>query len=187
MKPPKGRLLYVTNRRAWRSWLAAHHKTAREVWLVYYKKRAGKPRIPYNDAVEEALCYGWIDSIQRTVDQNRFAQRFTPRKASGTWSEMNKERARRLIRRGKMTAAGLAALQDGLTPAKRPPPVAPDILRTLKRDKRVWKTFRAFPRSYKRIRMGWIEAARKRPKLFRQRLRYFVKMTAQNTRFGMVQ
>lgn len=195
-----GRLLYVSNRRAWRAWLAKHHRTAREIWLVYYKKHTGKPRIPYNDAVEEALCYGWIDSTLKTVDTGRYAQRFTPRKSTGKWSEMNKERARRLIRKGKMTAAGLAALGGALGSPRRGAATssskearvararaAPDVLRALKRNESAWKSFQAFPQSYKRIRIGWIEAARKRPEVFRQRLRYFVKMTAQNKRFGMVQ
>lgn len=72
--------LYVTGRKAWRAWLAKYHKTETEVWLVYYRKETGKPRISYNDAVEEALCYGWIDSIVRTLDKERFAQRFSIRK-----------------------------------------------------------------------------------------------------------
>lgn len=198
--PRRGSLLYVSTRRAWRAWLARHHRTAREIWLVFYKKHTGKPRISYNDAVEEALCYGWIDSTAKTVDTGRYAQRFTPRKSKGKWSEMNKERARRLIRKGKMTAAGLAALGDALGRRRRGAArsssekagvgratAAPDVIRALKRSESAWKNFQAFPQSYKRIRIGWIEAARKRPEVFRQRLRYFVKMTRQNKRFGMVQ
>ena len=69
-----GTTLYVTNRRQWRTWLARHHKTASEIWLIYYKKHSGKPRIPYNDAVEEALCYGWIDSLTKPMDEYRWAQ-----------------------------------------------------------------------------------------------------------------
>jgi hypothetical protein len=89
---------------------------------------------------------------------------------------MNKERARRLIKQGKMTAAGLAALENVLTsPTGRRLEVAPDILRALRRDRRVWMNFQRLPQAYKRIRLGWVEAARKRPKLFRQRLRYFLK------------
>lgn len=188
MKARTGRLLYVKTRSAWRVWLARHHRTAPEVWLVYYRKRTGKPRIPYNDAVEEALCFGWIDSTQRTIDADRFAQRFTPRRASSRWSEMNKVRARRLIRQGKMTATGLAALKGALAPRKGGRrAISPDILKALKHQRRAWANFQRFPRSYKQIRLGWIEAARNRPRLFRRRLRYFLKMTAENRRFGMVQ
>src|SRR3989442_11748515 len=75
-----GTTLYVKDRRQWRAWLARHHKTAPEIWLIYYKKHSGRPRIPYSDAVEEALCYGWIDSITKPVDEDRWAQRFSPRR-----------------------------------------------------------------------------------------------------------
>src|SRR5262245_58148241 len=70
-----GKTVYAKNRKQWRSWLAKHHGNAREIWLIYYKKSSGKPRIPYNDAVEEALCYGWIDSILKPIDDQQYAQR----------------------------------------------------------------------------------------------------------------
>ena len=90
MTAKKKRLLfYAKDRRAWRAWLAKHHRAKTEVWLVYYRKDSGKPRIPYNDAVEEALCYGWIDSTLMKVDRERFAQRFSPRKAKSSLSPMN--------------------------------------------------------------------------------------------------
>ena len=103
-----GTTLYVKDRRQWRAWLARHHKTAPEIWLIYYKKHSGRPRIPYSDAVEEALCYGWIDSITKPVDEDRWAQRFSPRRPSSRLSEMNRERVRRLIAARRMTKAGLA-------------------------------------------------------------------------------
>src|SRR5438132_602929 len=102
-----GTTLYAKDRRQWRSWLARHHRTAPEIWLIYYKKHSGKPRIPYSDAVEEALCYGWIDSIVKPVDEDRWAQRFSPRRPSSRLSAMNRERVRRLIAARRMTKAGL--------------------------------------------------------------------------------
>ena len=79
-----GKTLYVANRKGWREWLAKNHAKEKEIWLVYYRRETGQPRIPYNDAVEEALCYGWIDSTQKKLDGERFAQRFSPRnKTSG--------------------------------------------------------------------------------------------------------
>ena len=90
-----GKTLYAKNRREWRAWLAKHHRAAPEIWLIYYKKESGKPRIPYNHAVEEALCYGWIDSILKPVDARRYAQRFSPRRSTSRLSEMNRERVRR--------------------------------------------------------------------------------------------
>src|SRR5512140_517828 len=95
--------LYVINRKQWRAWLAKNHRSAAEIWLVYYRKASGQPRIPYNDAVEEALCYGWIDSQYQAIDQASFAQRFSPRRKNSPLSPMNKERVRRLIKAKKMT------------------------------------------------------------------------------------
>lgn len=186
-----GQTLHVTNRRAWRSWLSRHHKTASEIWLVHYKKHTKKPSIPYNDAVEEALAYGWIDSIEKSIDKDSYAQRYSPRRPGSNWSEMNKERARRLIKQGKMTRAGLAAMEDApkaKSRVSRSRDVIPsDILKRLREDRQTWQNFQRFPSSYKRIRAGWIDAARMRPVEFEKRLRYFLKMTNQNKRFGMVQ
>src|SRR5438128_11402884 len=102
--------LYVASRAEWRAWLAKHHQSETEVWLIYYKKPSGRPRIPYDDAVEEALCFGWIDSIVKRIDDAKFAQKFTPRKDWTKWSELNKRRVRKLIREGNMTEAGLAKI-----------------------------------------------------------------------------
>src|SRR5512132_3621352 len=102
--------LYVTDREKWRAWLAKHHRSETEIWLVYYKKQSGRPRIPYDHAVEEAICFGWIDSIVKRLDDERFAQKFTPRRDSTRWSALNKRRLRKLIREGRMTEAGLAKI-----------------------------------------------------------------------------
>lgn len=102
--------LYVTNRDEWRAWLSENHGSEKEIWLVYYKKHTRKPTIPYDDAVEEALCFGWIDGIEKRMDEERYAQRFTPRKAKSNWSESNKRRVKKLLEQGKMTEAGLATI-----------------------------------------------------------------------------
>ncbi len=169
--------LYVTNRKQWRAWLAKHHKTEPEIWLIYYRKASGKPRIPYNDAVEEALCYGWIDSTNKTIDQDRLAQRFSPRRKDSNLSPMNMERVRRLIAAKKMTSAGLESIKQHLdrdktakSPTLKKFELPDDILVALKADPVVWKNFQAFPESYKQIRVGWIDGARKRPAEFQKRL-----------------
>lgn len=179
-----GTTLYVTNRKEWRAWLRQNHHREKEIWLIYYKKHSGRPRIPYDDAVEEALCYGWIDSIIKRVDENRTAQRYSPRRPKSFLSETNKERARRLIKAKKMTRAGLEKIQAQLDQEFT---LAKDIVAALKRDPTTWKNFQAFSESYQRIRVGWIDASRHRPEIFQQRLRYFLKMTSQNKKFGMVQ
>lgn len=181
-----GPTLYARSRAEWHRWLARHHATANEIWLVYPRKASGKPRIPYNDAVDEALAFGWIDSTQRTLDAERTAQRFTPRRSGSPLSAMNVERARRLVAAGRMTAAGRRAIGAQLAAPVRLV-VAADIRRALQTDPRAWANFRRFPASYKRIRVGWIEGVRDRRAEFRKRLRYFVAMTAKAKRYGMVQ
>jgi len=111
-----GKLLYVRDRAEWRAWLEKHHASEREVWLIYYKKHTGKQRIPYDDAVEEAICFGWIDSIVKTLDGDRYLQKFTPRVNTGRWSRINLERVKKVIREGRMTEAGRSKLPKDLTP-----------------------------------------------------------------------
>ncbi|HTY12160.1 MAG TPA: YdeI/OmpD-associated family protein [Bacteroidota bacterium] len=187
-----GKTLYAPDRKRWRSWLSKNHKTAQDIWLIYFKKESGKKRIPYNDAVEEALCYGWIDSIVKPRDAESWVQRFTPRRKGSPLSELNKERVRRLIKAKKMTRYGLESIRhhmerklSGKTALKEFT-LPKDILRVLKSDPVVWRNFQGFSVSYKRIRIGWIDGVRRRPDVFQQRLRYFIKMTAQNKKFGMV-
>jgi len=186
-----GKTFYARNRREWRSWLFRNHRTAPEIFLVYYKKHSGKPRVSYNDAVDEALCYGWIDSILKPIDGDCYAQRFSPRRPTSRLSAMNHERVRRLIAARRMTRAGLARIAHVFdhrkdTKQRLKWEIPEDILKRLKRDPTIWKNFQRFPESYKRIRIGWIAATRRRD-THAQRLAYFLKMTARNKRFGMVQ
>jgi len=178
-----GKTYYARDRATWRRWLERNHDRASEIWLINPKKASGKPRVPYNDAVDEALCFGWIDSTNKTVDALHLAQRFTPRRKGSPLSPMNRERVRRLIAAGRMTAAGRRAIRGQLTASATIPS---DILAALKADPAVWQNFARFPASYKRIRVGWIDGARRRPEEFRKRLAYLVKMTAQNKQYGMV-
>lgn len=173
--------LYVTDRKKWRAWLRRHYKQEKEIWLIYYKKDSGKPRIPYNDAVEEALCFGWIDSTVRTIDERRFAQRFTPRKPNSKYSPANQERLRDLLRKKKVIKQVRETLGD--LDAKKFT-VPRDILAEIKANKQAWKHFQKFSDAYKRIRIGFIEGARKRPAEFKKRLAYFIRMTEKNKQFG---
>jgi len=185
-----GKTLHVTNRNDWRSWLANNHDKEKEIWLIYYRKSSGKPRISYNDAVEEALCYGWIDSIQKGIDTECFAQRFTPRSPKSSLSEMNKERIRRLIKEGKMTPAGLNAISEivDISQFQDEGLIVPlDILEALKANKQAWKNFQKLPEGYKRVRIGFLESRRRHgDEAFQSSLQHFIRMTARNKRFGMV-
>jgi uncharacterized protein YdeI (YjbR/CyaY-like superfamily) len=175
---------YAPTRAEWRAWLEAHHATAKEIWLLTYARDTGKPSIPYLHAVEEALCFGWIDGIAKKLNERQNAQRFTPRRARSHWTELNKERMRRLIAQGKMTPAGLAVAPDLSIAAFRIPA---DILLELQNDPVVWRHFKGFPDSYQRIRIGYIEEMRRQPDIFRTRLDNFLKQTRQNKMFGTLE
>jgi uncharacterized protein YdeI (YjbR/CyaY-like superfamily) len=184
-----GETFYTPDGERWRAWLKASHKRKKEVWLVYYRKASGKKRIHYNDAVEEALCFGWIDSTVKKIDDERFAQRFTPRRRTSGLSQMNKERIRKLIKDGRMTPAGLAAVSHAFVhnPDHEMTAIPSEILDAIRKDKDAWKHFQAFPESYKRIRIAYI-IGRKRQGIeaFRRSLNHFVRMTSKNKRFGLV-
>ena len=116
-----GETLYVASRDAWRRWLAEHHAQKPEIWLIFYKKASGKLSLSYDEAVEEAICYGWIDSQIKSMDQERFARRFTPRRERSGWSDPNRKRARKMLRGGRMTDAGRATLPDDILSASPSP------------------------------------------------------------------
>lgn len=177
-----GKLLYVKDAGEWRKWLFKNHKREKEIWLVFWKKSSGRERVSYNDAVDEALCFGWIDSTVKSVGKDSFAQRFTPRRPKSLVSELNKERIRRLIKFGKMMDEGLSALGNWDVKFEIPE----DILKELKKDKETWKNFKNFPDSYKSIRIAFIDGARKRPEEFERRLNNFLKMTKMGKTFGML-
>ena len=171
-------------------WLKEHHDQEKEIWLVYYRRETGKPRIAYDEAVEEALCYGWIDSTVKKIDGERFAQRFSPRKKTSTLSQANKERISHLIAQHKMTEAGLAAVShvyDAALQGDEAFPISADILAALQADRRTWENFQNFPGSYRRIRIAYVESRRRHgQEAFTRSLRNLVEKTAQNKRFGFI-
>jgi uncharacterized protein YdeI (YjbR/CyaY-like superfamily) len=179
--PQKLNLLYVTTRDEWRAWLAEHYTTEKEIYLVYYKKHSGKRRIPYNDAVEEALCFGWIDSKVKSIDEERFAQRFSPRKPESPYSQANKERLKALIQQDKVMPEIAATLEDFTEEAFEIPA---DILAAIQDHPQAWKNYQGFSPAYLRIRIAFIDGARNRPAEFAKRLRYFIEMTEKNKQFG---
>ena len=174
--------LHVTNRKDWRDWLKKNYKTEKEIWLVYYKKGTGEPRIEYNDAVEEALCFGWIDSIVKKLDEGHTVQRFSPRKPNAKYSQANIERLQSLAAQKKVVKEVAGTLGDVLNQEFVIPP---DILKAIKANKEAWKNFQKFSDSYKRIRIAFIDGARKRPAEFQKRLRFFIEMTEKNNALGV--
>src|SRR5512143_3679969 len=111
-----GETLYVTDRAGFRRWLRRHHKTHKEIWLLQYKKATRKPSLNYVEAVEEAICFGWIDGLEKSLDAERYALRFSPRRPKSNWTDANKDRARKMIAEGRMSPAGKAALPPDVLP-----------------------------------------------------------------------
>ena len=175
------KLLYVPSRGKWRAWLKKHYRSETEVWLVLPKASSGRPRVSYNDAVEEALCFGWIDSTVRSVDDDSFAQRFSVRRAGSKYSQANIERLRFLVREGRVAEDIRPTLPD-LAPDKFRMPK--DIVEAIRANPKAWKNFRTLSKPYIRIRIAYIEGARKRPAEFRKRLAHFIRMTEQNRQIG---
>lgn len=173
--------LYLTSRKDWRHWLKKHYKTEKEIWLVYPRKATGKPRIEYNDAVEEALCFGWIDSIVKKFDEESTVQRFSPRKPKAKYSQANIERLRSLVAKKKVVKEVVDTLGDILNEEFVIPP---DILKAIQANKQTWKNYQKFSEPYKRIRIAFIHGARHRPEEFNKRLRHFIEMTGKNKMFG---
>lgn len=183
--------LYVADREAWRAWLEENHARETEVWLVYYKKHTNRPRIPYDDAVEEALCFGWIDSTVRRLDEERFLQRFTPRKDASNWSESNRRRLRKLIAEGRMTEAGLSKVAEGVLdapPAPKPPKreleVPAFITDALAKKRKALENFNGLAPSYRREFVAWVTDA-KREETRERRLKESVRLLSEGKRLGM--
>ena len=182
MKQERGTSMetFATNdRAAWRQYLAEHFETAQEVWFVFPTQAAGEESLSYNDAVEEALCFGWIDSTNRRLDDTHCIRRFTPRKKGSSYSQPNIERLIWLDAQGLIHPK----VRASILPVIENPFVFPeDILNVLRQDETVWANYRRFSEPYKRIRIAYIEAARKRPEEFQKRLNSFIEKTRRNTR-----
>jgi uncharacterized protein YdeI (YjbR/CyaY-like superfamily) len=173
--------LYFPDRKGWRAWLKKNYKKEKGVWLIYYKKQTGKPRIPYNDAVEEALCFGWIDSTVKRIDDERFAQRFSRRNLISSYSQANKQRLKQLIASGKVMVDVLPTLDNMLAEKFELPK---DILKIIKNNKVAWENFQNYSETYQHIRIAFIDGAWQRPEEFQKRLKYFIRMTEKNKQFG---
>lgn len=148
---------YPKNRQAWRRWLQKNHTKEPGVWLIYYKKNSGKSRVSYNDAVEEALCFGWIDSLMKPIDEEKFMQKFTPRKVKSVWSALNKKRVQQLIEQNLMQEAGLAIIELGKQNGSwtkldhvEAYTIPPDLAKVLTKNKKVFKYFEILSKSVKK-------------------------------------
>lgn len=185
-------LIYVSNRKDWREWLEKNHTTEKEIWLVYYKKHTGKDRIPYDDAVEEALCFGWIDSIVRRLDDEKYAQKFTPRKDQSNWSESNKRRIEKMTAQDKMTEAGLIKIKraketgkwDEIISSPDLHEVHPDFKNELEKNPKAKENFNRLAPSYQKYYIGWISSA-KRDETRNKRIKEALGLLEKNQKLGL--
>ncbi len=169
--------LYFADRKDWRKWLETNFETEDDIWLEYPLKKSGKERIVYNDAVEEALCFGWIDSTIKSLNDETAIQRFCRRRKNSTYSQANIERLKWLFENNMVhhtiwNEALKIIQQEFLFPK--------DLIEELKSDKVIWENYQKFSGPYKRIRIAYIESARKRPEEFKKRLRHFIDKTKEN-------
>ena len=185
--------LYIPDRNRWREWLGKNHdKEENGIWLVFYKKKTNKPTLEYEHAVEEALCFGWIDSIIKKIDDAKYVRKFTPRKTGSMWSELNKKRAEKMIRQGRMTKAGLAKINDAKKTGlwdKDPRPkishVVPDeFAAALAKNKKANENFDKFATTYRRHYIGWIAVA-KRAETKKRRIAESIALLGQGKKLGL--
>lgn len=176
------------SRKEWRKWLAENHDKRDGIWFVYFKKAANKPRVSYDEAVEEALCFGWIDSLPRKIDETRSKLLFTPRKAKSVWSKLNKTRIEKLIAAGAMTEIGLAKITaaktdgswDALT-ASDNLEIAPDLLKEFEANNTAFENFDKFTNGVKKAILQWLNSA-KRAETRAARIEKLVRMATKNKR-----
>ena len=183
-----GEIFYPHHRQAWRTWLEQNHTTKTEIWLRMFKKATGKPSLPYDDLVEECLCFGWIDGVVKKLDEESRVQRITPRRKKKTFlSELNRQRVWKLQRLGLMTPAGITPIADQIGAPDDPWEIPDWILQRLQEDPEVWENFQQFPHFYQRLKVGWIlECAPSRVEEKEKRLNYLIRNTAKGKMYGTV-
>lgn len=183
MAEPLNILYDVRNRAEFREWLSENHSKETECW-IFVKRGAPKDGTVffwYIDAIEEALCFGWIDSVLKNVPKIGLIQRMSPRKKNSQWSELNKERCRRLEKLGLMTPAGMAVLPNLSEKSFK---IDSELLEILKQDAQVWRNFQSFPPLYQRVRIDLIQRVKKNKSMYENRLKHFIEKTGQNKMFG---
>jgi uncharacterized protein YdeI (YjbR/CyaY-like superfamily) len=191
---PEYKQFHPKSRKAWRDWLQKNHAISEGIWFVYYKKETGKPRVNYDEAVEEALCFGWIDSLPRKLDEQRSMLKFTPRKPKSVWSELNKMRVEKLIDEKRMMPPGLEKIErakkDGswhtltvIDEQAKKNILPADLEKALQKNKKALENFLAFSLSYRKQFLSWIDSAKK-SETRNARIQQTVLMAAANKKPG---
>lgn len=178
-------IFYPVDRQQWRTWLQTHHLVKTEVWVRTFNKASGKVSLPYNDLVEECLCFGWIDGAVKKYDLESMVQRVTPRRKKSSLSELNRQRIWKLQQMGLMTPAGIAPIEAQIGSPEAPFDFPEWIRAHLEADPITWANFQQFPWFYQRLKIGWIaECGKSRQEEAQKRLNYLLKMTAQGKQYG---
>lgn len=180
------------NRAAWRAWLERKHDKQKELWLAYYKKNSGKISVTYEEALEEALCFGWIDSTVNKLDAERYMQKWTPRNPKSIWSAANKARVKKLIAKGRMAPPGLAAVRiakrngswHALDRVDAKPEIPPDLAAAVEADPQARANFEQVSASQKKMFTWWIIGA-KRPETRTRRIIRCLEMIRNGEKFGI--
>jgi uncharacterized protein YdeI (YjbR/CyaY-like superfamily) len=175
-----------------RAWLEKYHSTADELWIGYYKKASGKPSVTHTEAVDEALCFGWIDGVRRSVDAERFANRFTPRRQGSNWSQINIKRVEELVENGRMTPAGLEAFKkrdQTRSPQysfeNRPSSLPNEYEAVFRGNHAAWDFFESQPPGYRRTAIWWVTSAKKDETRLR-RLTSLMEDSSKGRRIGLL-
>ena len=164
----KSTALYFKNNQEWHKWLSQNHDKENEVWLIIQKKHSNKSGIGYEEALEEALCFGWIDGKMMSIDKEKFILRYSPRKAKSIWSKINKDKAEKLIAQGRMTTAGLAKVEEAKKQGnweeaytnKIKEEIPEDLETALLENRIAWFNFQKFANSYRNMYIGWVTGAK---------------------------
>jgi uncharacterized protein YdeI (YjbR/CyaY-like superfamily) len=185
--------IHVSTRGQWRKWLAENHdKEENGIWLVFYKKEAGRPSLGYEDSVEEALCFGWIDSLIKRIDSNKYCRKFTPRKDDSSWSNTSKKRVEKIIKEGRMTEFGLAKIEAARKLGSwdmSPRPlinmdVPQDLSEALARNRKAKDFFELLAPTYQRHFISWIATAKK-PETRGKRLKESMALLGRGEKLGL--
>ena len=195
MASPDYKTIHPKTRKAWRQWLQKNHASSPGVWMIYYKKQTGRRKLDYGEAVEEALCFGWIDSLPRKLDDQRAMLKFTPRKPKSAWSQLNKTRINKLIGEDLMTASGLVKIEqakrdgswDKLTSSDShidSNTLPPGLLEALSKNKKALENFKSFPPGYRKRFLFWVDSA-KQPETKNTRIKQTVQMSLANKKPGI--
>ena len=178
--------LDVRNREKWRTWLAKHHASSPGVWLIRHKQHTGVTTMPYEDVVQEALCFGWIDSLIKRLDADRYAIKVTPRKPTSKWSDINRKRWHDLEAAGLLAPSGLAAAPTGNRYAPRPtiPELPRYVADAFKSNPRAWRHFQTLAPTHRRHFVVWIHTA-KRPETREKRIRESIELLSAGKKLGL--